>query len=512
MDDVKRYRIFLSLVIIAGVILFLWLPRSARAQTPPNGQIVIVSDEGQVNIPGQWVREDVTLLRADATDPHSDWRNRDFNDAGWTTVFPVQRVATWATTTLPDADHIWGENPSGALVPDAGPALPYPRRNNGAFGFPIVTSPSPQYLFLRKNFCIPINAQLNSNDDPAPTFVNDLQLLPAVDGDVRMWLNGLYPLWDISGDESGSVATVPMPPNVRDGTVLYRGNNTLSMRALDNDPTDQAALLYSWRMGYTIDPGAIQINYTGQRYVGHSINFNYNAPDGLSRRPPYNAVWDFGDGSGDTDSPHTYTAPGTYNVTLWLEDADGCPGVSGTTIVIEWEPSQLEITKSADRAVVMPGEVMQFDLTARVTGPALPLNNVTVVDTLPPGTSFVSCSDGCALNGNEVQWNLGLLNPGYVHTFQLQVQLNANFTGDRVVNNYRATSDETGMIVGTAVAVGVSQPLPTNTPSPTNTPALQAASEPSEVPEASTLIMLGGGIATLAGYASFFRLKRRRGK
>ena len=51
-------------------------------------------------------------------------------------------------------------------------------------------------------------------------------------------------------------------------------------------------------------------------------------------------LWDFDDGTTSTeDSPeHTFIAPGTYNVTLTVEDNDGLLAVVLTTIIVEQQP------------------------------------------------------------------------------------------------------------------------------------------------------------------------------
>ena len=123
--------------------------------------------------------------------------------------------------------------------------------------------------------------------------------------------------------------------------------------------------------------------------------------DGLSNRPPYGAVWDFGDASGDTSSPHTYTAAGTYTVTLTLTDQDGCPGVAVYSITV-LDVSQLLISKVADRATAVVGDVVQFDLTVQNSGAAQSLTSVVVSDTVPTGTNFVWCSGGCTQVGGDV--------------------------------------------------------------------------------------------------------------
>ncbi len=443
------------------------------AQPPSgNGQLVIVSDEGQVAdlglLPDQMVGADVTLLQSSDMDPAPDWRNRDFSDAGWSVAYPVLRVAPWATTTLPNADHIWGGAPGGPLAPDDGSGTTaYPRRfASGHYdnGHPVAGD---RFLFVRKNFCIPNNAQLDGSGDPIVSAGN-LSLLAAIDGDITLWLNGLYNLWSGSGDESGGVYSILIPPNAP----FERGNNTLSMRAEDSDAADQAALLYHWTVDYTVDPDAIQITSSASpAYVGQSVDFGY-IDDGLSNRPPYTPVWDFGDGSGDAASPHTYAASGIYTVTLRLLDSDGCPGVAQATIQVV-APSELTIAKAPDRTVAVAGDVVQFDLSVGNSGSAQTLTGVVVTDTLPAGMGFVWCSDACVQVGRDVRWEVGTLAPNETRVLRLRVQVDPAFTSAQIVNTYRASSAETGLVEGMSVSVQVIQPgtaTPTSSPTPTAVP------------------------------------------
>jgi PKD repeat protein len=52
-------------------------------------------------------------------------------------------------------------------------------------------------------------------------------------------------------------------------------------------------------------------------------------------------AWSFGDGTGGTgaSAQHTYTADGTYHVTLWANDSLGASGMSTTTVVVAADPT-----------------------------------------------------------------------------------------------------------------------------------------------------------------------------
>ncbi|MCB1877151.1 MAG: PKD domain-containing protein [Chromatiales bacterium] len=79
--------------------------------------------------------------------------------------------------------------------------------------------------------------------------------------------------------------------------------------------------------------------YTGT--VGESISFDSegsNDPDGEI----VDYSWDFGDGaSSNEDNPsHTYSAGGTYTVTLTVTDNDGATGSDSTTATVSGPPAQ----------------------------------------------------------------------------------------------------------------------------------------------------------------------------
>ena len=83
------------------------------------------------------------------------------------------------------------------------------------------------------------------------------------------------------------------------------------------------------RVGYITVYETVQSDFTvdaTQVCVGEPVNFNDN-----STNDPITWEWDFGDGTKgyDTDPSHAYDAPGTYTVSLYAENYNGC----GTTIV-----------------------------------------------------------------------------------------------------------------------------------------------------------------------------------
>lgn len=475
---------------LVALVATLFLPALSAAQPPSgSGSVFVVSDEGQAqtSYPDQFV--DRAIVRDEEGDPHPNWRYRDFDDSGWGLAFPVMRHPNWTTSPAiapllaAQADHIWGGTPGGPLSADAGNGTAYANRNYGDFGYPLPTGPSPQYLFVRKNFCLPINTHLLSI---SPTEVDlsaagPLEILVATDGSAVVWLNGGLPLsgGDLAGDESGNVVYSRDLPLGTWRSALERGRNTLSIRASDDRLDERAALLYSLSVTYNVDPNAIQVSASANpAYVGQTVNFGFS-DDGLSGRSLTGWDWVFGDGVGTGSGPtpsYFYTAPGDYIVTLTLTDQDGCTGVAVYSISVVAQ-SDLAVSKVADRATVVAGDYIQYDLTVQNTGTGQPLNGVVVSDTLATGVSFVWCSDGCTLVGNVVRWDLGTLAPGETRVLQLRGQVDGDYTGAEIVNACRGSSAETGERVCEDVVTPVEQ-LGTTTPSPTDT----ATSTPTPTP------------------------------
>jgi len=88
--------------------------------------------------------------------------------------------------------------------------------------------------------------------------------------------------------------------------------------------------------------------------------------------------------------------------------------------------------KSAPASAVVGTEVT-FTLTV-YNGGAGTATNVMVWDTLPPGTTFVSGTDGPGFDGTRVSWSLGPVNPGVTKTVSFRVFV-TNGAGSQLVND-----------------------------------------------------------------------------
>ena len=77
---------------------------------------------------------------------------------------------------------------------------------------------------------------------------------------------------------------------------------------------------------------------------------------------------------------------------------------------------------SAGPITVNPGDTIEYQLTYHNAGPG-PAIGVTITDTVPANTSFLSCSNTCANNAGVLSWGEGTVQAGgtTIETFQVQV-------------------------------------------------------------------------------------------
>ncbi len=457
----KRYLVF-SLMILVMSTLFLMNSSVAAPLDLPN-PLILVSNQGQAG-----ANVDQTLIQSHSADPDPDWRERFYDAASWQNAYPVQRESAWASGSNIDpllddgADHIWGGTP-GTFGPDAGNFTTYLRREGSPgdydYGYEIPASPSPQYLFLRKDFCLPLNVVADA-DRRLTTGGGLLMLLNATDDDdvpdgaATVYLNNIN-LRVVSGEESNTTTAIPIPYQF-----LYRGRNALALRAGDARSDAQAAILYRAALDYATDPNAIALNITPTSpFVGEPVEFSV-ATDGLSDRGPYSYAWDFGAGSPAVGSSarHTYTETGTYTITLGVSDTDNCTATATTALTVL--PAPLAIAKSAHPDPVTAGEALRYRLTVENQSAARPLTNVVITDTLPPGTTFDFCSGGCAPPtppDRTVAWTLGSLGPSSSTSFDLYVNVALTVSGVLTNATYGARATE-AVTTGQPLTVTVQPP------------------------------------------------------
>ena len=131
--------------------------------------------------------------------------------------------------------------------------------------------------------------------------------------------------WDF-GDSNSS--TLSSPTHTYGSSGLYTVTLTVS-----NAAGCQASVALSVSVNGNPVP-SILVN-PNPACVGEPISFGGTAVGAIQW------LWDFNDGStfGDQNPSHTYLSPNTYNVTLTVENAEGCVGSVVETIIVHPAPS-----------------------------------------------------------------------------------------------------------------------------------------------------------------------------
>jgi len=285
-------------LIMLGIVLPVVLASPLRQ--PPTTPVTISSDFSEAS-----------LLSGSVMDPDPLWRSGTFDDSGWQTCYPAATLPGWGDpvgVAVPPPDFVWGGSPGAAT--------------GGRYNIP--SSPAPQFLFLRRNFCVPINADVTSVQAATPLRVQ----VAASPGYASVYYNGYDIALSLAGHEDGTFYTLDLDPTLV-ASVRRLGRNTLAMSVQDDVGDTFAAVAYHLQFAYTIDPGTITLNSnppSGSAVVGDPITFG-QSNTGLSGDGPFSFLWDFGDGTTSTDPAPSkvYGTAGTYTVTLTMADNFGCP-------------------------------------------------------------------------------------------------------------------------------------------------------------------------------------------
>ena len=95
--------------------------------------------------------------------------------------------------------------------------------------------------------------------------------------------------------------------------------------------------------------------------------------------------------------------PGQFPVLNSVKVDDGTP--VDYTLCVNANPN-LHLVKSADQTQIIPGGTIVYTLAYSNNGDS-DATNTTITETVPAGTTFVSCTGGCSVNGTTVTWNVG---------------------------------------------------------------------------------------------------------
>jgi uncharacterized repeat protein (TIGR01451 family) len=451
---------------LAPVLLLILLCTSIGQAAPyrqaPGSPVVVVSNAGQAVDP-----PDRVLWRAgnDISDPAANWREPAYDDSSWNLARPAWRGRTWASIGPPPMndptgpDHIWYSN-AGALTPDTGNGIDFATRFDGTSddnGY--LVPPGPDVLFLRKNFCLPLNAV------PLAGTTGQLEIM-GIDEYVA-WMNGTS---QVALGGGPVLDTLPVYSAI---VPLYPGHNVLAIRARNLGGQDtEAALIYRLAIDYAADSTVLTIAGPADIIVGQPATFTGQV-NGLPGDPPYTYDWALGDGStasGDTVA-HTYAVTGTLTISLTVTDDYGCPGVVTMPITVHDAPL-LAIAKSDTPDPVVEGGMLDYSLVVH-NGGTIALAGVTVTDTVPANTTYVNCGGApCSQAGGVVTWTGIDVPSGGDATITFRVQVDTGITS--VVNDHYGAAatgalPAAGLPVTTTVVQATATPLPTDTPLPTAT-------------------------------------------
>lgn len=161
----------------------------------------------------------------------------------------------------------------------------------------------------------------------------------------------------------------------------------------------------------------------------------------------------------------------------------------------------LSMAESADPATV--GQNLTYTLSVANRGPDDVLG-VSVVDTLPPGVTFVSASGGCQNAAGTVTCNLGQLNDGATKTAQMTVKPSAAGTltnsarvsapGDDPRPSNNNASEDTAVVAGPPATTTTT---PSTTTAPSTTTTTQTTTTSTQTTTTSTQTTTAPGTTTV---------------
>jgi uncharacterized repeat protein (TIGR01451 family) len=148
-----------------------------------------------------------------------------------------------------------------------------------------------------------------------------------------------------------------------------------------------------------------------------------------------------------------------------------CGGISGTQVpnntygygrvdamqAVSNMPPIFELEKSVSSTHIAPGETLTYTLDITHDHPVTPTHNVSLTDTIPANTVFITGTLPHTLENGLVTWNLGDLDVGLQNrSLELVVQTGADYMGAVINDDYGLRSDELGTVPGAKVLTWVS--------------------------------------------------------
>jgi uncharacterized repeat protein (TIGR01451 family) len=120
----------------------------------------------------------------------------------------------------------------------------------------------------------------------------------------------------------------------------------------------------------------------------------------------------------------TMTANTTYSATLWVKNDSPLHEWIAVPVemMIKEATADLEVTASASTDLVMAGDYLTYTVVVTNRGP-LEAPLVTLTDTLPANTSYVSGEAGCVEADGQVTCDLGTIAAGDSVTVTIVVKI-----------------------------------------------------------------------------------------
>ena len=146
---------------------------------------------------------------------------------------------------------------------------------------------------------------------------------------------------------------------------------------------------------------------------------------------------------------NTPLANGTViNNAARISASNGGTPVVATAATTVSSDHQFTLSKGAASAV-QAGQLLTYTINWSVTGDE-PTSAVTIVDSAPANTTYVSCTSGCTQAGGVVTWALGARVPGNSGTVQFTVRVVSPLPNGTIINNTARISDNTRNATATA--------------------------------------------------------------
>jgi uncharacterized repeat protein (TIGR01451 family) len=223
----------------------------------------------------------------------------------------------------------------------------------------------------------------------------------ADNGSAITWLIGT-----VAAGASGSKNyRVSINQGVANGAVIINSGN-ISGDLAEKVTTNNT---YSVTSNAKVSPVANFTSDTPQIYC-HNITFTDTTTGGATYTSWF---WDFDDGvntSNDQNPSYHFSAPGTYNVTLNVTDANGCTNSTIKEVEVTIAPS-IDVEKVGNVTEGAPSTMVNYTITVTNSGDCA--LDVTAVDTLPANMTYNSSTPaGTESPTGTITWDLGSIASG----------------------------------------------------------------------------------------------------